>query len=381
MSTAVHYALSDFVTGSPILDLPVMQGASWSTMLNAPDALSCTVDMRDRAVQALDLRSSSSPKKAVLSARTDDDVVLAWGIISSATWNNTKRTVALSASGFWQWLNKTIIGPASARTALIVNPDGSLNTALDTAFSGYSLGTIGKLLVQQRLTWPGSPALAMPANQIGTHERTEYYFALLKSVGAALTELTQVEGGPDFAFDAARGVDGLSLVYSMRHGSEENPRLGTKVGSWGLGSGTPIDGLDITDNGEDFATAAWMIAGRTGDRVVASRLLNDSLITDAGYPSTDYVDTSRSDVSEPATLDKYNAENAAYAGKLQRDLTFKVRGNATPGLGQYRPGDTVDLSIPADHPWLTGDSIPIRILGMSGDETGESIDIDSVVLA
>ena len=381
MSTAVRYALSDFVTGSPILDLPVMEGASWGAQLNEPDSLTCKVDMRDRVVRALDLASSSASKKTVLSARTEEDVVLAWGIISERKWNETDRTLELNAFGLWQWLNGTIIGPASALTEAIVNPDGSPNAALDTAYAGYSFGTIGKKLVEQRLAWPGSPTITLPADEIGTRERNEYYFVALKSVGEALTELADVQNGPDFAFDATRAPDGLTLAYSMRHGSEAEPRLGLHAGSWGLGAGSPISGFKYREDGSDFATAAWSIAGRSGDRVVASRDVDVSLVDDAGYPSVDYVDTSHSDVSRQATLDGYNAQNLAYAGRMQRDLTFNVRGDAALRLGQYRPGDTVTVTVPSGHLFIREPELTIRVLGISGDETGETIKIDSVVLA
>ena len=114
----VSYALADFRTGGPILDLPVQEGATWAAQLNRPDALSCSVDMNDPDALALDLRSSSEPKKTVLLARTDDDVVLAWGLIDSREWDEDARTLQLTAGGVWgSYFGKTIIAPASARTA------------------------------------------------------------------------------------------------------------------------------------------------------------------------------------------------------------------------------------------------------------------------
>ncbi|UYL87150.1 minor tail protein [Microbacterium phage OscarSo] len=384
----VSFALADFVTGGPILDLPVMKGASWSAQLNRPDELTCKVDMRDPDALALDLPSSSEPRKTVLLARTDDDVILAWGVIGDRTWDEDKRTLELSAAGVLSsYFGKTIIAPSSALTAALLTTDAEgypiVNPALDTTFTGFSLGTIGKKLIAQRLAWPGAPIpFDLPADEIApadeSHTRT-YLFASLKSIGSALQDLMGVENGPDFAFDAQRASDGISLRYVMRHGTEARPRIGTDIGAWSLGQVSPITGLKITDDGDTIASAAWLTAGRSSGAALLSRARNDSLVTASGYPPLDAVDTSHSDVSVPATLDAYARELIRYSAAMTRDVSFTVRADASPALGQYRPGDTVTLDVPEDHPYLSS-SIPIRITSISGDESGKTVKVGCVVL-
>lgn len=382
----VSYALADFVTGGPILDLPVREGATWAAQLNRPDALSCSVDMNDPDALALDLRSSSEPKKTVLLARTDDDVVLAWGLIDSRDWDEDARTLQLTAGGVWgSYFGETIIAPASARTASLTVPDPGgpglvmVNPALSTSYSGLSLGTIGKRLVQQRLAWPGAPtAFVLPDDEAGSAERS-YTFADMKRTGAALTDLSNVEGGPDFAFDAQRAPDGLSLLYVMRHGSTAQPRIGTDVGSWPLGGLSPITGLKVTDDGGSLASAAWLAAGKSSGAALLSRALNDALVTASGYPPLDEVDTSHNDVSVQTTLDAYAARLIGYGARPYRELSFSVRADATPALGQYRPGDTITLDVPEDHPYLVS-SILVRITSISGDEAGLSVKIGCVIV-
>lgn len=379
----VSYALADFVTGGPILDLPIKEGASWAAQLNRPDALSCDVDLNDPDALALDLRSSSEPKKTVMLARTDDDVILAWGLISSRAWNEDERTLSLSAGGVWStFFGSTIIAPPVARTAPLVTLDGEgypiINPVLDTSLSGFSLGTTGKKLVAQRLAWPGAPAVFdLPPDEIGTRERA-YLFSGMKTISAALTDLTNVENGPDFAFDAQRASNGLGLRYVMRHGSEAKPRIGTDVGVWSLGEQSPITGLTIDDDAANLASAAWLTAGKQSGDALISRTLNDALVA-AGYPPLDIVDTSRNDVSVQATLDAYGAELIGLASRPQRELSFSVRADTSPSLGQYRPGDTVTIDAPSDHPYLTA-SIPVRITSVSGDEAGLSVKIGCVIL-
>lgn len=381
----VSFGLVDFVTGGPILDLPVMEGASWAAQLNRPDSVSCKVDMNDPDTLALDLRSSTEPNKTVMIARNDDDRVLAWGLIpdNGRTWDEDSRTLSLSATGISaSWLGENIIAPATALTAaLIVNDaDGYPvpNPALNTTLSGWSHGTIGKKLVAQLLAWPGAPTVFdLPPDEVGTRSQT-WLFSSFKSIGAALDDLTKQEAGPDFAFDAERSTDGLSLRYIMRHGSEANPRIGTDVGVWSLGENSPISGLSISDALAAGASVGFMSAGKQAGAALISRVRNEALIA-AGYPPLAVIDTSHNDVSVQATLDSYNRENVADAAKTTRDIAFSVRADATPALGQYRPGDTITLDVPDGHPWHTT-SIPIRITSIEGDETGLSVKIGCVIL-
>ena len=384
----VRYALADFVTGDPIAELPVMEGAKWTTQVNRPDSLSCTVDLNDADVRRLDLRSSSEPNKTVLYARTeDDDNVLAWGVIGDGDrkWDEDSFTVALSATGIEDGIFGAVpIAPASALTAplTVLDADGFPvpNPALDTIISGYSHGTIGKKLVEQWLAWPGAPAGAfiLPPDELGKREQS-YSFAALKALSAALDDLVKQEGGPDFAFDAVRASDGLRLRYVMRHGSEAEPRIGVRVGSWSIGGeASPISGLTMTDAVAAGPSVGFMSAGKSSAAVLLSRVVRPGPIAN-GYPPLAIVDTSRSDVVEQATLDGYNNENMDDAERTIFDLSFTVRGDAAPGLGAYRPGDMVDLDPPDNHPWHRG-PIPIRIMSMTGDESGRDVEIGCVVL-
>tara|TARA_B100000700_G_scaffold110520_3_gene124535 strand:- start:3864 stop:5003 length:1140 start_codon:yes stop_codon:yes gene_type:complete len=376
----VSYALADFVTGGPIIDLPVMEGANWAALLNRPDILSCTVDLRDIDTRSLDIRAASEPQKTILLARDDNDRILAWGLVGDdRTWDEDAQTLALSAAGVESsWLGRSIIAPASARTApLIVN--GVPNASLNTSLTGWSLGTIGKKLVAQRLAWPGAPTpFILPADETGVHERN-YAFTDFKMIGDALSDLSEVEGGPDFAFDAQRAPDGLSLVYPMRHGTAANPRLGQDRGSWSLGDQSPISGLKVTDSTDSFATAVWMASGKSEDITVLSRVLNADLVSGSGYPPTDLVDTSRNDISRQATLDGHAIRLAEYARGYVRSLSFTVRGDAKPGLGEFAPGDTVLIDVPPDHPYLV-ESFTVRITGIKGDETGLDMAIECEVI-
>lgn len=381
----VSYGLADFRTGTPVVDLPVMEGASWAAMLNRPDALSCAVDLRDaKRARELDLYSATEPNKTVLYARTDDDFVLAWGVITDdgRSWDEDSKVLSLDVGGILSsWFDECIVAPASALTAplTVVDAEGYTisNPALDTVLSGMSHGSIGRALVAQRLAWPGSPTVFdLPDFEAGFREQS-YDFSAMKRIGAALDDLTKQEGGPDFAFEAYR-PNGIGLRYRMRAGTEATPRLGTSVGVWGLGKGSPITELKWSDARAGGVSASWMVAGRSAGSVLLSRMRNTTAITQ-GYVPRDNVDTSHSDVSVQATLDSYNREHNRDRAKTTHDLSFTVRADASPALGQYRPGDRVTLDIGEDSRWLPR-NVEVSITSMSGDETAKSVKIGCVIV-
>lgn len=388
---AVRYVLANFLTGRTITEVPVTSGATWALALDKADALSCTIDFRDRGVQALDPRSITEPHKTILLAVTDDDVVLAWGVIDpKRSWNDTNKQLTVNASGAWAYWDRCLIGTSALRTSdIIVN--NAPNTALDRTFSNLDLATIGKRLMQDRLSWPGA---TMPftffADRTGSRQMS-YAVADYKMIGSALTDLVERDNGPDFEFAATLNSDGLGYSYPVRAGTEAAPFLGSFVGTWSTaGDASPISGLTIDDDFGDFAVATWTKSqGTTAAGVqvtLGARVLNDALRIGGGYPPEDYVDTSHSDVSVQQTLNDYAAEASVYASKYQRSLSFNVASYfpdgtpTTPALGQYRPGDYVDLDFDG-HVYLGTQTLRVRITGVSGDVEGLTTKVSAQVVS
>lgn len=290
------------------------------------------------------------------------------------------------------WLGRTLVLPPGARTSPLTALSGPTpgapqqtesfiipNPALRTFIfesDGLSLADIGRLLVQQRLSWPGSPAMTLPPVEGGASERS-YDFPDFKTNEEALDGLTESEGGPEFAFDAEIGPDGRTLAYSMRSGTKSKPLLGMYAGAWTLGPQSPITGLTYDDDAMSVVSAVWMAAGRNEGTVLFSRALNPQVIAD-GYPSYDIGDASHSDVVRQRTLDAYAVAIRNETAGMRRDISFSVRGDAAPGLGEYRVGDSIVIDVPEDHPVLPP-SLPVRITSISGDETGATIKIGGLL--
>lgn len=395
----VTYGLANFVTGALYPDLPITAGCSWASILNGTDALEAKVDIRDPDVLGLDIMSVTEPKKTVLFAEVSGrgGTFLAIGVIGERGLDEDGNTFSIQATGLRYYWDQRIIGRPAAATAALVKPDGSANAALDVALSGLDLGSIGLELIRMGLSWPGATMpFVLPASRAGTSVRN-YAFLDLGLIGDALDNLTGVINGPDFMFEGRRVADTstASIEYPVRAGTADSPMVGRYIGSWPFGGPTsPVVSFPFKDDGSTIASASWATAGRTDSKVVASRSLNPELVTDAGYPPLDVVDTSHSDVSEQGTLDGYADENADRGLGLDRSFTLKVRGDTRigeggvldenaapvgPMLGDYRPGDYVAVDV-QDHPVLPDGLVDLRILSIKGDETGDVVDLDVMVV-
>lgn len=397
----VNYGVADFRTGHIYNDLPITEGCSWSAILGKPDALEAKVDIRDTDVTDLDLMSITEPKKTVLFAYVEgrSGLFLALGIIGTRGLEDDDSTFSMQATGLRYYFAQRVIGRPNSKTVALTNSDGSANSALDVTLNGTDLAGIGVNLVKMALSWPGATTIpfVVPSARAGSATRS-YAFLDLKYVGDALDDLSGVINGPDFAFDGRRVEDDSTsrVEYPMRAGDENgDPLIGRYVGSWPYGGPTsPVVSFPFEDDGASLASAVWGTAGRTDSKVLASRSFNDDLVDKYGYPPLDAIDTEHSDVSVQATLQGYTDERA-YAGYVvDRSYTLKVRGDTRvndqgdadetsaalgPMLGDYRPGDYVAVDI-VDHPLLPDQIVDLRILSMQGDETGDVVTLDVMVV-
>lgn len=396
---SVTYGLADFTTGRILPTLPVTEGCSWAAILGKPDALEARLVVTDPDVRALNVMSITEPKKTVLFAAISGSrgTFLAAGLIAERGLEDDDVTFTVRATGLRYYWHQRIIGRPEAKSSNLTNADGSANTALDVTLSGLSLAGIGVELMRTALSWPGATSIpfVLPASEKGAATRS-YAFLDTKLVGEALDDLTNVIDGPDFAVEARR-VNGTStsrIEYPVRAGDQGDPMIGRYVGSWPYGGPvSPVVSFPFVDDGEALVTAQWAIAGRTDSKVLASRALNDNLLS-FGYPPLDAVDMEHSDVSVQSTLDDYAREGAYRGYVVDRSYTLKVRGDTRidgegamsssapslgPMLGDYRPGDFVAVDI-VDHPVLPDGIVDLRILSMQGDETGDVVELDVMVV-
>lgn len=132
-------------------------------------------------------------------------------------WSKRSRIVA---AGIWSYFNHRYVLP--------VLTAGELPRDVTSKWEGLSLRTIAKRLVQQACS---HPAATLPIDYepdvTGTHQR-EYPGSDMKKVGEALTDLTQVEGGPDIMFRPKWGADRKHVRWDLVTGDPEITQGGSE---------------------------------------------------------------------------------------------------------------------------------------------------------
>ncbi|MDJ0323161.1 hypothetical protein QMG61_05210 [Cryobacterium sp. PH31-AA6] len=410
----IRYFLADLRTGRNILDLPVLTGR-WSDVLNDAESIDVTLDMQDPDTIALGLRNTASPGKTILAAAVGDRIMAA-GPIWVQSYDRDSKTVRLSAKGMWSYFDHRQILPVVAlttSTGAFVVPDPSdttktmPNPALNTDLTNLSYGTIAKRWLQQAQAWTGgSVPVVFQDDEAGTFERhtigTDF-----KSLGDALSQLTQVENGADFKFQPRFTADKLGIEFLFRSGSLAQPQLAsTTTHKWDVTvPESVVSNLTINNDASEMASLAWLTGGRAADTVLVARSYDPTLV-DFGYPLLERVDGSHSTVELQGTLDSYATE-ATLAGRGAEEVwSFNVEAAGfEAGVGDwcelhfavYRPtegegvalypgadvypSDTlfpsagVIVGSPGDPFMPEGGDYRRRIISLGGDEKGETVKI------
>lgn len=363
----------EMVGGRRIIDVPFSDG-SFEDTLNGIGSLSITVPLYDFDARALDLRVSGAPSRTMLGLLINDQFQQL-GPIWNHNYSRDKRTLKITAANTWSYWNYRALLDLNSDTIPLLLPDGSANPATNFDVTGTDLGTIGKRAVQAMNNRPGQ-ALPMfyEADRAGTSER-HLLGADLKYGGSFLKDLTNVENGPDIRFDGRWNErrDGVEVL--MRTGTAAEPRLfGKQVHNWDLTvPESVIRGLEVEVDGQNMADVAWTTGGRTDDVVLMDRQYNPKF-KEQGYPRLDMVDTSHSSVVLPETLRGYGRETLRKGSVPTGFMSFEVRADAEPVIGQYQVGDYCTVKIKND-PYLPDGKYFRRIVQISGNLKGKWIKI------
>lgn len=395
----IRFFLFNLTDGQRLQELKVRDG-SWSIDLDEADSLDCELRIDDPTNAKLNLPNSATVGKSGLAAIDtygDGTNVLAAGPLWQVTYDEPSKTVKLNAKGIRSFLDHRYILPPSARTANVTTwtiPDPSdttktmANPALASTYSGISLATIGKRLVAQMMAWPsGSLPIILPADEADAnvdHQRT-YEGVDFKPVGEALDDLTNLIGGPEFAFVPQFTSDRLAIQWVMLAGTIADPLIhSNRVTRWYVTADqSPITDLSVVFDASNMGSLAWVTGGRSSDDFLLART-TDSTLTDAGYPFMEVLDSSHTSVSVQTTLDGYAAGIIKGAKLPTENWSFSVKAHpvdengqpAGPQLGDYAVGDFIQLVFNAYDPETgRGDLffrekqiIPLRIVGISASD-------------
>lgn len=401
-----RFIIGELVTGRRIVTLPVLSG-TWSEDLDVPETVSVIVKLNNDVARTLDLRNAATATKTFLAAVDtgpfgEDNRILAAGPLWSVSYDRAKQTLELTARGIQSIFDHRYVLPPSALNFDVMAwtvPDptdpsgiGTIpNPALATTFSNLALGGIMVSLVTQALSWSGGNLpIVLPAVETGTNTRT-YQGTDFKTVGSALTDLINVEGGPELnfypEFDPA---DPTAVRWIMQVGTSAEPLIyAPTVQAWNVTvKDSPVKSLNIDLDGSGMGSISWATGGRQADKLLVSRAI-DMRLVNSGYPLLETLDSTHSDVVVQATLDGYATSNLRLSATPVETWSFTVKAHpidsmdnsAGPQLGDYNVGDFLSLHIdPYNDETNRGDLyIPgggdfgLRIVGLSGNEKGEDV--------
>lgn len=276
-------------------------------------------------------------------------------------------TSTIRARGLWQYFTRRFILP--------VLTSGKLPRDVTSTWSGLSLGTIAKRIVQQACSWPSAalPIVYEP-DLAGIHERT-YPGSDMTSVANALTNLTEVEGGPEITFRPRWGADRKHIVWDLLTGSPELAQAGADhywdtavIGAHAKPISLERDAADLTTHDYEFGDTP------SGGAQLQARA-SSSALTSAGFPMMESL-TRRNSVLLVQTLQSYAVESSARGADHLQAFTIQVARDRHPDLGSYWPGDWAKVVI-GKNPRIPAGTYRMRVATVTFAHTG-MVELDMI---
>lgn len=360
--------ICDLRSGRRILDLPYLT-ASWTSELNTAESVSATVDLNDRRIRRLGLYNATWPGRTALIV--EDEHLTVGGPLWQRRYDRDAGTLELVGKGLWSYFDYRTLLPLMQDTDRLVNTDGSANTRYDTNLSNLSYETIAKRWIQQSMAWTGGNLPIVFQDDIpGTYQRTTKG-AELKLIGDLLTNLTQVEGGPDIRFQPRRQADGLGYEWLLACG---HPRITSPtVTKWDMSvARSPVTGLTVEDDASNLASIDWQTGGAASDQAIIERATSHDL-TDKGFPLYERVESLSSSVIDAATALHHATESLRTSRVPQRTWSFNVRRDRD--LGVYDAGFPASVKTRGDAWGIPDGWHPMRIMTLQGSSDSDDIQI------
>lgn len=319
-----------------------------------------------------DIKAATEPTRTFLAILADDRVVEA-GPIWSRSWDQDAGTLELHALGLGSlWDHRLVLNHL-----VDMQTPGAL-AASSLSYSGLSLGTIAKRLVQEAQAHTGGTVpVVYQADEAGVNTR-EYPGNGLASVGQRLQELSGVLNGPEMDFAPRLTADRTGIEWAMRTGTTAAPQLAQPGLDWMVDTSVPrgdLGGLSVTEDASKVANRAFAKGSGTDKATLISRPGTAPAQWDAGYPLLESAESYGS-VEEQSTIDSHAAGDLAANDRPWQTWGLKVPVDRR--VGAARPGDWWAVRVGDDHVFLEAGLYRSRMASMSGSLDGEFAEVSLV---
>lgn len=361
----------NLVTGAIVRDLSSMVSAcSWSVGLNVAGRIEAAIPLahlpkRDRR----ELRAMFEETDTYLAVTTGPHVIEAGPIqpIDACTSSSSRAGVQVLARGIRSVFEDRTVVKAEVVHDVIdgVIDDGTSVQASTLVYTGLSLGTIAKRIVQNSLLMPGGRLpIVFRDDEAGTDERTYDGFRLL-NLAQELDELSNADRGPDIELRPRFNADGSGIEWQMLTGTTADPLLHQPGGDWVYDFTTargPVADLDSRSDSSKRTNFAWT-TGSGQDTALRVSPRSNNADWERGY-------TLRESVSSHPSVETWAEIHRLGEARLRQGSRPRTTWSATlrpesPPLGLFRPGDWSRVHL-EDHLWIPDGQYRVRIAGFSG---------------
>lgn len=305
---------------------------------------------------AVDIPNLLIPGRSFL-AYEEDGIILAAGPIWSDDYDFDSGRYTLNAAGLLSYFDYRYVLPVLTGGQLPADVTSTWTT---------SLRTMAKRLVEQCQAWSPSLPIVFESDVAGSNVRT-YPGSDMMRVRDALTNLSNVQGGPDIVF-RPEWADSTHVQWRLVTGDPLLTQSGHRHTWVTTVPGSSVKGVSIQRDAT--VLSGWDYeSGDAGLGAVAA----DSTLTTAGYPLFQ-TRTARPSVILQSTVQDY-ADAAVVVGRSHlQTWAFSARKDQTPKLGEYWPGDLAAIQVPKN-PRVAEGVHNLRIMSFTVNVGDEFVDI------
>ena len=384
---ALSLIVGELRTGRRLVSMPVSD-CSWSVASGSPGTIEATIPKLAADYQRMspvtlggvtrfvpdgrrrgDLRGVTEPGRMFAAVLAGDRVIEAGPIWARA---EDESSLTVRATGLGSIFDHRLLLSSAVAWGTV----GAVASS-SLSYSGLSLGTIAKRLVQAVMAHTGGDLpIVLPADESGSHERT-YPGYEMATVAQRLEELSEVEGGPEVAFEPRLTTDRLGIEWVMRVGTAADPTLHQEGLDWIADASAVRGGVKafaVSEDGTAVTSRAFARGSGTDEATVLSRPAARTDLLAAGFPLLDSA-RSYSTVLEQGTIDSH--ARADLAANDRPWVTWSLQVEADARLGQYRPGDWWTIRTP-DMVLVDAGSHRARCASIRGSLGSPTVDLQMV---